>query len=212
MITLWSLYNSVDKIQIDDLKTEQVRTVLLSIPTVKMKDWMICRKGSLHWQSILQVPDFYEDVRDLKGDTQNLQASDLEHQSPKQRSAPPDARRPLFEEIDLDAEETLSLMNAGQGEVKERRSARRHMKSLRFEVIQGGQTFKTETVDVSMAGLSLEEKLPDWAKKEFLAVVSLNDHKMKLRVSRVDDDSSKTKLKIVEAEHWDVLRSWVVGW
>ena len=213
MITLWSLYNSVDKIQIDDLKTEQVRIVLLSIPTVKMKDWMICRKGNLHWQSILQVPDFYDDVRELKGDTQALKPGDLNDEPPKKSGNPaPPSRRPLFEDIDIDSEETLSLMNAGQGDVRERRSARRHLKALRFEVVQGGKTFHTETVDVSMSGMSLEEGLPEWAKKEFLAVISLNDHKMKLRVSRVDEDKSHTKLKIVDAEHWDVLRSWVVGW
>lgn len=211
MVTLWSLYNSVDKIQIDDLKTEQVRIVLLSIPTVRMRDWMICKKGEIHWQSILSVPEFHEDVRDIKGDTQNLSS---EHYQPQGKSSPaPPQRRPLFEDIDLDSEETLSVMGSEEKfDVKERRSARRHNKRLKFSVIQGGKTFETETLDVSMSGMSLEDALPEWTKKQFPATVSLQGHHLKLVVSRVAEDKDGKKLQILEAEHWDLLRSWVVGW
>lgn len=210
MIVLWSLYNSVDKIQIDDLKTEQVRIVLLSIPTTRVKDWMICKKGDLHWQSILSVPEFHEDVRDLRGDTQNLSSDHLEPKS-KTPSAPPH-RRPMFEDIDIDSEETLSVMGGDEMHVKERRSARRYHKKLKFSVIQGGRSFETETLDVSMSGMSLEESLPEWTKKKFPATVSFNGHHLKLIVERVAEDHGGNKIQIVDADHWDVLRSWVVGW
>lgn len=214
MITLWSLYNSNDKIQIDDLKTEQVRVILLSIPTSRMKDWMICKKGTLHWQSLMENPEFYEDVRDLKGDSGQINAETF--QSPQKGSAQkpsPNQRRPLFEDIDLDSEETLSLMGSTQQkEVKERRSARRHHKNLTFTVIQGGKTFETETQDISMAGVSIEDALPEWAKDEFGASMSFKNDKVKVRVARVHDDKTGTKLKIIAADHWDVLRSWVSGW
>lgn len=210
MITLWSLYNSVDKIQIDDLKTEQVRIVLLSIPTTRIKDWMICKKGELHWQSILSVPEFHDDVRDLRGDTQTLSQ---EHLQPKGKSsAPPPNRRPMFEDIDLDSEETLSVMGSGDElDVKERRSARRYQKKLKFSVVQGGKSFETETIDISMSGMSLEESLPQWAQRQFSATVSFNGHQVKLVVQRVLEDKGGNKLKILDADHWEALRSWV-GW
>lgn len=212
MITLWSLYDSVEKIQIDDLKTEQVRIILLSIPTARMKDWMICKKGEIHWECILNTPEFYEDVRDLKGNTQSLKAEDY---SPQHKPSPqaPSPRRPLFEDIDLSSEETLALETEGEDfDVKERRSARRFTKRLQFEVIQGGKSFKTETVDVSMAGFRLEDQLPSWAKKQFKAKISLNDHDLQLVVARVEEDRDGKRVKVLDAERWEVLRSWVSGW
>lgn len=210
MITLWSLYNSVDKIQIDDLKTEQVRIVLLSIPTVRMKDWMICKKGDVHWQSLLQVPEFFEDVRDLKGDTQGIE---LEASPAKKAPAPP-SRRPLFEDINLDSEDTLSLMDETQSfaEVKERRTARRYVKTLELVIKTSGINFQTETVDVSMSGLSVKDTLPENLKKQFPATLSYKGYHLKVVLERVEDDPTGSKLKIHDVDQWDTLRSWVVGW
>lgn len=210
MITLWSLYNSVDKIQIDDLKTEQVRIVLLSIPTVRMKDWMICKKGDVHWQSLLQAPEFFEDVRDLKGDTEGI---DFEAPSNKKAPAPP-SRRPLFEDINLESEDTLSLMDENQSfaEVKERRTARRYVKTLELLIKSDGESFQTKTVDVSMSGLSVKDPIPSNLKKQFPAEISFKGHKLKVVLERVEDDQSGSKLKIKDVDQWDTLRSWVVGW
>ena len=215
MITLWSLYNSVDKIQIDDLKSEQVRIVLLSIPTVRMKDWMICKKGELHWQSLLQAPEFFDDVRDLKGDTENISLNDLSTQSrpDKFKSQAPPTRRPLFDDINLEAEQTLSLMDQGSNiEVKERRSARRHNKVLGVEISGQAEVFETQTQDVSMSGMNFKDPLPDWVKKKFSISLSFKGRSMKVLCERIDGDSSQTKARILEVEHWEVLKDWVVGW
>ncbi|HAG91208.1 MAG TPA: hypothetical protein DCL41_05020 [Bdellovibrionales bacterium] len=212
MISLWSLYNTVEKIQIDDLKTEQVKIVLLSIPTSRMKDWVVLKKGTVNWQPLAVHPEFYDDVNDLRGQVElNVPADPTKISQENKKPAPPD-RRPLFEDVDLDAEQTLSIMDAGNYSVKERRSARRQNRSLKFEVIHGGKHFETETKDISMSGMSLKDPLPEWLTKEFPAKLHLGNQVIDIRAIRARKGKSDTALVIVEANPWALLRTWVVGW
>ena len=91
MISLWSLYNTVEKIQIDDLKTEQVKIVLLSIPTSRMKDWVVLKKGTVNWQPLAVHPEFYDDVNDLRGQVElNVPADPTKISQENKKPAPPD--------------------------------------------------------------------------------------------------------------------------
>ncbi|NCN41970.1 PilZ domain-containing protein [bacterium] len=213
MSSLWSLYNKSDKIQIDDLKTEQVKVVLLSISSMKMKDWEICKKGTVHWQPLALHPDFYEEVENLKGSSMGPTSSESASTPPYQNApSSGESKSSLFDEIDLDSEETLSLMDGAHVDVEERRSARRHHRILKFEIIQGEKRFETETKDISMSGMKLKEPLPDWIKSEFRAQVSLNDQVVDLRVARLSKDKKDTSVKILDASTWGLLKSWVIGW
>jgi len=46
MEQLWSMYNKVEKMRIDGLKTEHVHVILLSVPTRHMEHWFACREGN----------------------------------------------------------------------------------------------------------------------------------------------------------------------
>lgn len=217
MQTYWSLYNNVEKLRIDDLKPEQVRLILLSIPTVRMKDWFACRQGEVHWQPLMDIPEFYEDVRALRGNLDDLKASPQIPSPPVVNAAPvaPPAparpkHRPMFEEAPSQIE-TLSTLEVHPSDLSERRSARRYQRRLLFRVIQGGKQFETETVDVSMSGLSLTDPIPAWAPKTFPAEVSLNGQNLSVVVGRVSA-AEHNKLKLLDADSWDVLRTWIVNW
>ena len=102
----WSMYNKTEKLRIDDLKTEHVKIILLAIPNSKMGEWYACQEGDLHWQPISAIPEFYEDVRQLKGNALDGQAEDgsaapelqLETDQESKPAKKQDARRPLFED------------------------------------------------------------------------------------------------------------------
>ena len=197
----WSIYNKVEKLRVDDLKPEQVKLILLTIPTAKMGDWYACQEGDIHWQPMSAIPDFYEDVRMLKGGSSEQAAPEV-----KNTNSP---RRPLFEDApDEHALKTDPALIIDLKETKERRSARRYNRNLIFKVIDGGKSFQSETSDISMSGVSLKDQLPEWVPKKFKAVLSSNKNNIQITCSRVDNN----KLKLIDSESWDVIRQWLVNW
>lgn len=222
----WSLYNKEDKLRVDDLTPEQVRIVLLATASNRMNHWYACQEGDVHWQPIDAIPEFYEDVRQIKGKpsddddrekevsvTQTLASvtpDSVTMKIPSTPAVPPVAkpvqRRPLFEDAPLD--KTEPTLQVDFTSTKERRTARRYERRLGFKVSLDGKVFQTHTSDISMAGIALEEKLADWVPKTFSAELSLGKHTIKVMCSKVDD----TKLKMKESSSWDVIRAWIVNW
>jgi len=92
--------------------------------------------------------------------------------------------------------------------VKERRSTRRFLRNLDFRVKIGAQTFTCETHDISTQGLSLRNPLPQWVPKNFRAKLSFAKADVRVVCCRI----SETKLQILDADHWDVIRKWIVMW
>lgn len=227
----WSMYNKTEKLRVDDLKPEHVKIILLSIPNSKMNEWYACQEGDLHWQPIGSIPEFYEDVRNLKGNAlapkeqpREVDLEDdnspLEAQKPAKKAPASivsenesavkkqDARRPLFEDFDGDLLKTDPALMVDTATTKERRTARRYQRNLTFKVIQGGKSFQAETEDISMSGLSLKDKLPEWVPKNFRAEISSNKSNVRVLCVKVDDN----KLKLTDADSWDVIRAWLVNW
>ena len=224
----WSLYNKEDKLRVDDLTPDQVRVVLLATASARMHHWYACQEGDLHWQPISAIPEFYEDVRQIKGPreeedrdkdvsitqktrhvtpdsiTRKIPQPDLASAPPVQKAV---QRRPLFEEAPAEPSEAtlqLDLMRT-----KERRTARRYERRLGFQVTAAdGKVFQTHTADISMAGCALEEPLPAWVPRTFTAELNNGKHSVKITCSKV----SELKLKIKESASWDVIRAWIVNW
>ena len=229
MDAFWSMYNKQDKLRIDDLKTEHVRIILLSIPTSRMQDWYLCREGDIHWHPVTDVPDFFEDVRALKGE--NSEAKEKPEQptnrkpkgrprvgTPKAEASedntnlllkrkPSSSRRPLFEEAAQEDLQTKTRLKVITSVIKERRSARRYSRSVLFMVEQGSQAFSSQTRDISLSGLALENKLPTGLPKTFRASLHYKEQSVGVLCARV----SANKIKILEADNWNVIRKWIVN-
>lgn len=184
MEKLWSLYNKDEKLRIDDLRADQVRTILLSIPQDKTVHWYGCREGDPQWEKLTEIPDFYD------------------HMS---KSSLVESRRPLFEEP---ADATAPTLQIESVQVKERRSARRYTRNLIFSAQAGEFIFRCETADISMAGVSLKQDLPSGLASTFRAELTLSGEKVNILCSRI----TATQLKIVDADGWTLLRQWIVNW
>lgn len=230
----WSLYNKEDKLRVDDLTPEQVRIVLLATASKRMSHWYACQEGDVHWQPIDAIPEFYEDVRQIKGTpdddddrdkevsitktSENLTPHSVTMKIPglapldpeSAQSPPPVAkavqRRPMFEDPPEDG--TAPTLQIEFTRTKERRTARRYPRVLGFKISASGKTFQCETVDISMAGLLIDQDLPDWAQKTFTAELSLNQNTIKVMCTKV----SERKLKMKDSSSWDVIRAWIVNW
>jgi hypothetical protein len=208
MEQLWSMYNKVEKLRIDGLKTEHVRIILLSVPTRRMEQWFACREGDMQWRPLSEITEFYEDVREFKGASD---ATATRTKKAKEKKLPPqkpaEERRPLFEESPegLQTDPQISIMTS---KVTERRSTRRFPRQLEFRIKSSGQEFQCETHDISTQGLSLREPLPRWVPATFRASLSHAGTTVRVLCKRVSDN----KLQLVDAESWDAIRHWIVKW
>jgi len=191
----WSLYNKFEKLRIDDLRTDQVRTILLSIATRRIPDWYACRQGDINWQPLEEVPDFYEEVRELKGD-----------RDPAKPLIKAKERRPMFE--DFGGAEGASNITIENEPSMERRSARRYERQLTFRAFAGGVPFVAKTLDISMSGFSLESPLPTQLANKFEADLELNGKILRVTCEKV----GPSKVRIINANSWDLLRQWLVNW
>lgn len=201
----WSLYNKEEKLRIDDLLPEHVRIILLAIPTARMIEWYACQEGDIHWQPIAAIPEYYEDVRALKGKDADSAKFDA---SAEPAVKEPLVRRPLFDEPNPDLMRTEPAVVVEKSVTKERRSARRYPRQLDFRISHAGKSFECKTGDISMSGLSTNESIPSWVPKNFRAELAHGKTRINIMCHRVSDH----QLKIVDCESWDVMRKWIVNW
>ena len=211
MEPLWSMYDKIEKLRIDGLKTEHVRIILLGVPTRRMAHWYACREGDMQWRPIAEISEFYDDVSVFKGALEDVAPEQKATKAPTKPTAPPlkrapDPRRPLFEEAPHSPEEAdLGMMTTN---VKERRSTRRFARELEFSVKSADGSFQCLTHDISTQGLSLKEPLPRWVGKKFRAKIAHGGSVVRLICEQV----STNKLRIVDADSWEVIRQWIVMW
>lgn len=208
----WSLYNKVERLRVDDLRPEQVRTIMLGIPSSQVHNWYACQEGDLHWVALQSLPEFHVDYMGAaaipemdepplaKASGDNFSEPLLTPSVPKTKP-----RRPLFE----DSPEPLltnPALEVVKTEINERRSARRYHKKLAFSVLIEGQSFASQTVDVSMGGMSIRDPLPAWVTKHFRAQLMLNQQTVIVFCKRV----SASQIRIMDCDSWEVLRHWIV--
>ncbi|CAM5999393.1 unnamed protein product [Sphagnum balticum] len=207
----WSLYNKYEKLRIDDLRMDQVRTILLAISLNKMSDWFACQEGDLRWQNIKDIPDFYEDTRAHKGELPNERAVPASHAAealpPAANAALQEVRRPLFEEAPQENNLTSTLAMEAEN-TRERRSARRYVRNLRLQIERATGVHEFATTDVSMTGLGLKEALPADVPKQFRAQLVCNGQTLRVICQRI----SAQQVRLTDAEAWDVLRNWIINW
>lgn len=209
----WSLYNKAEKLRIDDLRPEQVRTILLSIPASQIQNWYACQEGDLQWAPLRSVSEFYRDLHGSQDQTitdvsvQRAAGDDLSDSIPANTAsvAKTNIRRPLFEDPPegLQSDPTLEITKA---QTNERRLARRYPRKLDFKATHEDKVFTTRTLDISMGGMSLETIVPDWLPRTFRAELSLNDSRVRIVCKRINAN----QLRLMEAGSWDLIRQWLV--
>jgi hypothetical protein len=205
---VWSLFNKEEKLRIDDLSIEQIRTILLTITPGKIQEWFAWRDGDMSWQNIAEIPEFYEAARVEKSVARNPSINKVDTVGRRRLFEAPPTTEPEEpeEEEEVKLETGLGLQNV---KVKERRSARRYTRSLIFYVkLPVGGVFESGTSDISTTGISLMNELPVVLTKSFPAELRLYERTVQLVCSRVNERS----VKILEVSNWEIFRQWLVNW
>lgn len=223
----WSLYNREEKLRIDDLSLEQVKIILLAISSRRMHEWYACQSGDLSWRPLAEVPEYFNDVHSIQQETASMakaagqdfavgrqtRIAGIKTETKTKKTKPrlkavPSPKPDAQGEIDGGLIQTVHDLIVDKAQTRERRSARRYARKISFQVTRDQGTFISETVDISMNGLSLREPLPAWVPRAFSATLKLNQYSINIQCEKVSDQ----KLKITAAESWDLIRQWIVNW
>lgn len=220
----WSLYNREEKLRIDDLTLEQVKIILLAISTRRMPEWYACQPGDLSWKPLSEIPEYLNEVRAIQDETVSMKKAiggdvvtrtKSKVKAAKSPSAQPKAKTKVKSQpkIDLNAIDGANILTihdliVDKSQTQERRSARRYSRKISFQVTRNENSFVSQTVDISMNGLSIREALPSWIPRSFSAHLQLNQYKISIQCERVSDH----QLKIIAAESWDLIRQWIVNY
>lgn len=226
----WSLYNREEKLRIDDLNIEQVKIILLSISARRIHEWYACQAGDLSWKPLAEVPEYFQETEEIRGEATAFRATAGDEKSftkiagdtktltrtkkpvPKGKAKEKSIKKVTTAPHNgmLDGANILTIHDliVDKSQTQERRSARRYVRQLSFQVTRDQNTFVSQTVDISMNGLSLRNPLPPWVPRAFSATLKLNQYSIKIQCEKVDEQ----KLKIIAAESWDLIRQWIVNW
>lgn len=119
---------------------------------------------------------------------------------------------PLPPEVE---EDEITLVHSSHRKVK-RFHARPERKQVvvRAEIVQGPQSFRTRTENVSEGGIKFADVLPEWVAGYFTVILGLQTGPIEVTCMLVEDQKdSKTRVEVIETEdeesHLPLYREWV---
>lgn len=115
----------------------------------------------------------------------------------------------------LVAEDEITAVHSSIRRVK-RFQARPDRKGIAVpaEIVQGPQTFRTKTENVSEGGIKFQDVLPEWVAGYFTVILGLPQGPIEVTCMLVEDQKdAKTRVEVVETEdeesHLPLFRDWV---
>ena len=158
---LWSLYNERSHIQIDYLSAEQAWKMIAAEDPKTRGYWMLWHTGTTRWKPVADFESANDYIR---------QVSKLPFTYP----AVPDEDDRLRAEEErrigqFDLHDPAVSIGIESSSVQDSREHRRFKQQYRVDIEIKGQKFTTYTVDISLGGMRLEDKLPPTNISSFLA-------------------------------------------
>lgn len=210
----WSLYNRVEDLRVDDLRPDQVRTIMLAIPPSQLSNWYACQEGDLQWVALESVSEFYMDAM------ANRQKSTPLAKAAGDDSGTPDfngvilpvsrsktnQRRPLFEDMPENVE-APDFEVKNEEDREERRTSVRYPRKIAVSAVVGTNTFSTHSENVSMGGMKTVHPIPDWLPRTFKAQLSLNGQTVNVYCKKI----GAQQVRLMDADSWEIIRQWLVN-
>ena len=203
--SFWSLYDQMEDHQIDGLQLHDVVLIVRSIAPKNRNHWLAWKTGEKSWKPLLE---FSEIEQGSKEEAPPLPGMGPDEEVTKTVTFIRVGQLPNTEEEG--AVGTGSLMIEDM-DTEDRRSSTRFHKSFKIK-IEGtsGQVFKTNTLDVSLDGVQLQEAVPDWSGELFRMELWRGDEHIDVLCERTGK-GEHTTLIIRENPREELLRKWLLG-
>jgi hypothetical protein len=197
----WSLFHTVEKNQLDDLRTSQVEAVFAAIPKAQRKEWLIWKDGFAKWKPFDEFPDL------LMGLRQAPQPEVTPPPAPPKEEQQAKGERELTDEwsiLENEAELSLESRLAAQARVTPR-----YRQRFEFRAKVAGQVFQSHTVNISITGMQLAAALPENAPRYLQVELRLGTHAIPLLCSVVLTPEGKpsSRLRIEINDNLNLLQT-----
>ncbi len=174
--TYWSLFHTVEKRQIDDLKTDSIEVMLEVLPAKDCGDWLIWREGFATWKPLSDFQNLLVSLR--KGGMMNAPSVPAPAPALKKemisesKPATPLSSEPkrettvqdrLARQGSLESEVDFDIL--AETELGDR--AARYRKKWQVHILTDSKPLVFTTLDVSNRGMSLKEPLPKGLPRYF---------------------------------------------
>ncbi len=203
----WSLYNTAESNQLDNLRTDQVEAVYSAIPQRTLNEWLIWRDGFEVWKPFVDFPQLLISLRKVEQQVHIL---------------PPQPPRPVMKKAPKQSEETIQtqsdVVNLREDSQKgfdlapgdniklsfeeisssEERNNFRFNKDFDVRLIAGSQIYQNRTVNVSLKGMQLAHPVPAHLPSYFNVEIRHHDQMIQMVCSSVKnpDGTPTNRIKI----------------
>lgn len=216
----WSLYSEISGRQIDGLTFTQVKGFVACIPPEQAEFWLAWHEGIAAWAPLTEFPLLFEQNRTNERRPPPVPPP-VRPRTPAavERAPAPDSLSGVSEkEVELNDELTSVAFELHRGGGMDRRLNRRYQKMERYQKFKvefgvPGGVFSTCTIDISIGGMLLEDLVPPDAPALFNARVSRRDGssiQMFCKIITLPDGKPTARLKAVNMNHEEILRSWLL--
>ena len=166
--TRWGLHNPLKSWTLTDLTDHELKLLAGTLTEAERQLCLVWKKDWNQWRRITTVEGF----------------SEPEASSQVMLGAPP---------IPADALQTVEeitqvkIMTKEPQRLMQDRRHGRHEVRVPVEIIQGTQTFRTETLDISLSGVRFKDPIPDWVAGYFTVLFRKPDKSFEITCALVED-------------------------
>ncbi|MBX2987246.1 MAG: PilZ domain-containing protein [Bdellovibrionaceae bacterium] len=189
----WSLYNPLKGWTLHGLSNREARLLLQTLSLAEKRVLWLWHEGWTEWR--------------------HLDAAECDSLS--ERLDCPDPGAPKLPEF-VGEDETTAVRSSSYRPARRSwgRESERCAINVPAEIVQGPQTFRTRTENVSMGGIKFTDQLPDWLAGYFTVILGLPKGQIEVTCMLVEDQkNAKTRVEVVETDdeesHLPTYRDWV---
>lgn len=176
----WALHNPLKGWTMHGLSIREAQLLVQTASLAERRIMMVWRSGWNNWFSLESEP-----------------CAELLREIPSVKDgAPPPPSFQKDEEIT-----TVQLSSSGPKKSLIERESVRCEVQVPAEIVQGPQSFRSLTSDVSMTGLKFQDRLPEWVAGYFTVILGLEHGPIEITCMLVEDQKKdKTRVEVVETD------------
>ena len=197
---LWCLMNTESGGLVEGLSFDEVRAALTLCEVEHLPHWYAWREDWSHWRAVIEVvgldepihrkmvrppptppnisgPDGLKLVSVKAPETQTVTVS-TQHsrrKSPRKSRGKSQAKENAKQMIQSSHKEPDKELGKESGKEQSNRRYKRYKKGFELVIESDGQSFQTQTVDLSIGGILLQDSVPEWVVGYFTVRIVRSD-------------------------------------
>ena len=167
----WAVHNPLKSWTLKGLSNAELRLVASTLTDTELQLCMVFKEGWKEWKRLCKVEGF----------------------ETAQPAICLDELPPIPSEA-FQSEEVITQVKIVGKEPERLLQDRRHGRHevrVPVEIIQNNQTFRTETLDISLSGVRFKDPIPDWVAGYFTVLFRKSDMSFEITCALVEDQKEK---------------------